>query len=291
MKKVVLGSAVVVAALLLSFGLGLFPGESARVDAAMAEFTVKNMTCASCVGTINEALGKLDGIEKVDIVVTTGRSQVLYDPTRLDAQTIARTITESGFPAVLSLNMSSDDYRSLQAEESRLAETYLARIGSRLISRADFDRKVERALTTMQMGDQPEAVKRVRAGIWQEVRDRALLLTAAESNQIVVPQGEVDLRVKELRASTPDFETALLASYPSQEEFVNQLKEKMIINRNIELNVIAGIDNPQEQRQKLNQWFQELRRQTPMVIFDPQLKQSVAQSGAGGGCGGGCCSG
>lgn len=291
MKKAVLGLSVIVVAVLLSVGLGLILNGETKVDAAMAEFSVKNMTCASCVGTINEALGQLDGIERVDIVVTTGRSQVLYDPKQLDAQTIAKTITDSGFPATVRLQMTSDDYQALQSEESRLAETYLARIGTQLLSRDDFEKKVERALGSMQLNNQPAAIQQVRASLWQDLRDRAILLAAAEANQVVIPQGEVDLRLKELRTSTPDFDSAVLASYESQDQFVRQLKEDMIIRRNIDLNVIAGIDNPQEQRQRLNQWFQELSQQTPVVIFDPQLKQLAAGSGSGCGSGaGGCCS-
>lgn len=288
MKKAVLGAAVVAAALLLSVGLGWFPGGETRVDAAMAEFSVKNMTCASCVGTINAALGQLDGIEKVDIVVTTGRSQVLYDPRQLDAETIARTITASGFPATVRLQMSSDDYRALQAEEGRLAETYLARIGSRLIPRADFEKQLERTLGSMPLDNRPDALQQVRADLWQDLLQRALLLAAAEANQVVVPQGEVDLRIEELRSATPDFESAVLARYEDRDQFVQQLQEDLIIRRNIELNVVAGIEDPREQRLKLNQWFQEVSRQTPVVIFDPQLKQAAA--GSGSGCGGGCCS-
>lgn len=291
MKKFVLALSVVVAAVLFSFGLGLFPDSEARVNAAMAEFSVKNMTCASCVGTINEALGKLDGIEQVDVQVTTGRSQVLYDPRQLDAQTIAQAISESGFPATVSLEMSSDDYLALQAEESRLAETYLARIGTQLIARADFENKVERALGTMQLNSQPEAAQQVRASLWKDIKERAILLAAAETNQVVVPQGEIELRLEKLRNATPDFESAVLASYENHEQFVQRLKEDMIIRRNIKQNVVAGIDNPQEQQQKLNQWFQELNQKTPVVIFDQQLKQLAAGSGGGcGGGGGGCCS-
>ena len=68
MKKVALGLTVVlVVAALFIFGTGLFSSTETNVNAAMAEFSVANMTCASCVGTINTALGKLDGIEQVDI--------------------------------------------------------------------------------------------------------------------------------------------------------------------------------------------------------------------------------
>ena len=291
MKKFVLGLSVVIAAVLLSFGLGLFPDSETRVNAAMAEFSVKNMTCSSCVGTINKALGTLEGIERVEILVTTGRSQVLYNPRQLDAQTIAQTISDSGFPATVSLEMTSDDYLALLAEESRLAKTYLARIGTQLITRADFEKKVEWALGSMQLNNQAEAVQQVRANLWNDLKERAILLSAAETNQVVVQQGEIDLRLEKLRNSTPDFDTAVLTSYESHEQFVQRLKEDMIIRRNIELNVVAGIENPQEQQQKLNQWFQGLNQQTPVVIFDQQLKQLAA--GSRGGCGsggGGCCS-
>lgn len=288
MKKIVLGLSLFV--LLLAAGLGAMTAGESGAEAALTELSIEKMTCGACVGTISDALAKLDGVEQVDIVVTTGRGQVLYNPERVDAQTIAKTVTESGYPAEVQLELSSSDYRALQAEESRLAEDYLAKIGTRLISRKSFDERLERALATMQIGSSPEAVQQVRISLWQDLVDREILLAAAERNQVVVQQGEVDYRVEQLRKTTADFDATVLPGYGGQEQFMKRVKEDMIINRNIEDHVIAGLDNPLEKRQKVNQWYQQLVQETPVVIFDKQFKQLASGAASGCGSGGGCCS-
>lgn len=286
MKKVVVGSLFFLSTLLLAgFGLNLFAEK--QVEAAMAEFSVKNMTCGSCVSKIKTALGDLDGIQQVDIAVTTGRSQVVYDPSSVDPDRIAETISSSGFPASVLLSLSSDEYLAMKTEEGRLSDKYIARVGTRLISRTDFEARLSKALESMSFDKNPAAIQQVRLNLWQDIQQREILLASAESNQVVVHPGEVELRINKLRKSTPDFDNSVLASYDNFEHFESRLTEDMIIRRNIETNVIAGIENPQEQRQKLNQWYQNLTKQTPVVIFDADLKQGA--SGTGSGCGGSCC--
>ncbi|MDT8420699.1 MAG: cation transporter [Desulfuromonadales bacterium] len=290
MKSALLAGVVLLGALMAAFGFGAFSSEAEPVEPAMAEFAVQGMTCGSCVGTIKDALGQLDGIENVDIVVTTGRSQVLFDPARVAAEKIAATISASGFPATLTLTLSGDEYRQLQNEESRLAEQYLARIGTRMIPREEFEQRLARSLGTLQFtgGDEAAARQQARSILWQEVRQRQILLAAAESNQVVVSPAEVELRLAELQQSTPDFTAAVEAQHGGLDAFTKRLREDLIINRNIEEHVLAGIANPLEQRRKVNQWYQELSRQTPVILYDRQLKQAAASSGSS--CGGGCCS-
>jgi len=290
MKSALLAGLVLLVSLLSAFGLGVFSSEADSVEPAMAEFAVQGMTCGSCVGTIKDALGQLEGIESVDIVVTTGRSQVLYDPDKLAAEKIAATISASGFPATVNLTLSSEEYQQLQSEESRLAEQYLARIGTRLVPREDFEQRLAWSLGSLQLTGASEdaARQQARTSLWQEIRQREVLLAAAESNQVVVSPGEVNLRLEELKTSTPDFSAAVQAQYGGLDAFTQRLREDLIISRNIEEHVVAGIANPLEQRRKVNQWYQELSRQTPVIIYDQQLKQATTTSGSS--CGGGCCS-
>ncbi|PLX89554.1 MAG: hypothetical protein C0618_00865 [Desulfuromonas sp.] len=254
-------------------------------DVALAEFTVQNMTCSSCVGTIAGALDRLDGVRQVDISVTRGRCQVVFNPEQIEAQTIADEISRSGFPASIQLQLTRDEYRALQQEKSRLAGTYLARIGNRLIARETFDKQLALALVGAPTG----AENQIRASLWQDIKNRALLLAAAEQNQIVISDAEVALRIEELARSTSNFSEAITSGVGDEESFRSRIKEDMIIRRNIEQNVIADVADPQQQRLRLNQWFEEISRTIPVELFDSDIEQSTAAAGCGSG--GACCSG
>lgn len=287
MKKGLLTGGLVVVALFVSIGFAVFPPSGEAVQPAMAELSVEKMTCGSCVATIRSALEDLGGVEQVDIFVTTGRSQVLYNPDKLDAKTIAETITASGYPAVVKLELDHDEYSALQSEQSRLAERYLAKIGTRLVPRSLLDDRLQQALASMPGSRTDQEIQQLRTSLWQELQQRQLLLNAAEQNQVVVPEAEVELRIDQLRRATPNFEAAL-AGYGGEEPFVRQLQEEMIINRMIELHVVDGIDNTQDRRSAINSWYRTLVEETPVTIYDPQLQQTAAASTSS--CGGGCCS-
>ncbi|KAI8812063.1 E1-E2 ATPase-domain-containing protein [Cladochytrium replicatum] len=64
---------------------------------ASAEFSVKGMTCNSCVRSINSALSSLPGLLDADISLSNHSATVVYDPALLDPNTIASTIEDCGF--------------------------------------------------------------------------------------------------------------------------------------------------------------------------------------------------
>ncbi|NEW42233.1 heavy-metal-associated domain-containing protein [Nocardia cyriacigeorgica] len=52
-------------------------------NAVISTYTVSGMSCGSCVGKVRAEVGKLSGIESVDIELATGR------------MTVAGTVTEA----------------------------------------------------------------------------------------------------------------------------------------------------------------------------------------------------
>ena len=90
-----------------------------------------------------------------------------------------------------------------------------------------------------------------------------------------------------MKAANQDFDAAVLARFGSHERFFAQLKESMIINRNIEQHVVAGLKTDLEKQQRFSDWFQETLQNTNVVIFDPAIKQAAASgsSSCGGTCG------
>jgi copper chaperone CopZ len=264
-------------------------------NAALAEYQLEKLSCGSCVSNIENALASLDGIGSVEVNLTSNRGRVTYDPSEIDSQTIAETITGAGYPARLRLELDSQAYAALQQEQSQLGQQYLARIGDRLLSRNDFEQLVKQrsrgqlrsngAVTTAQNDQLWQAV-------WKEVLQRELLLAAAEENQIIVQDGEVDLRLDELRQEHKGLDQIVTQRYGSMESFRELLREDMIINRNIDDHVYDGARSPGEKQARFQGWYSELQKNTEVVIFDKRLK-AISQT-SGGGCGsgggGGCCS-
>ncbi len=259
---------------------------AANASFALAELQVNNMTCGSCVATITEALESLPGVDSVDVSVTTGISKITYDPQRVAAGQLATTVTAAGYPAAVKQLLSSEQYLALQTEEMTLAADYVARIGDQLISRSDFGTAMTKYIQTAGLKDGSDARKQASAQAWQTVLQRTLLLQAADANEIVVQNGEVDLRIQKMRQSMPKLDDYITTRYGSLESFQQQLKEDMVINRNIDQFVLSQVKDPREKQQVFGRWYQDLVDNTSITIYDQQLKQSASSAG---GCGGGCC--
>lgn len=264
-----------------------YPSGTTLANAALAEYQIEKMTCGSCIGNIETALTGLGGVGKVDINLTSNRGRVIYDPSELDSHAIAKAITAAGYPAKLRLELDPVEYVALQQEQAQLGQEYLARIGDRLLARVDFEALVkQRSRGAVASGQTDQLWKTV----WQDVLQRELMLSAAEQNKVVIQDGEVDMRLDELRKGHQGLEELVAKRYGSMDAFRIRLREDMIINRNIEDHVYAGIEDPAQQQNKIQQWYAELQNSTDVIIFDQRLKALSQSSGGGCGSGGGCCS-
>ncbi len=275
-----LGGAVAAASVFMSGG----PTIKA---AAMAELNVTNLSCGSCVNNIQQALAKIDGVGTADISVTNGRGQVTYDPARTSSAAIVKAVTDAGYPSTVRLDLSADDFQKLQSETEQLSAAYVARIGSRLLSRDDFNQALNLRRTSDLGGsassfDSPQ----LQAQVWKELKEREVMLAAADVNKIVVQDGEVSLEIERIKAATPDFEQTIKSRFGSPEQFFTKVKENMIINRNIELNVIAGAQTNRDKQLRFSEWYNDTLRKTDVVIFDPAIKQAEASGSSS--CGGSC---
>lgn len=278
---------VVVLALVVGgvYALADFKGSGGEVG--LADFRVQNMTCGSCVKNIQKALADVRGVGEVEVSVTSGRAKVQYDPARIEASSIADRITEAGYPSEVAYLLSPAELQALKDDESRLAANFVARIGERLISREDFDKEVRLRRGNMAGSSGGQVKTDLYRVVWQELVGKELLLAAAERNSVVVQDGEVDLEYQKMRDKTEGFDALVAARYGSGEAFKQLLKEKLIINRNIDEHVLKGEYDSTLRQLKLDRWHSDLVANTPVTIFDPALKAAV--EGGGSGCGGSCC--
>ena len=96
---VVVGFVAVLFAGAVAFS-GRAPAEVAAT-ASVVEVQVGNLTCGACVGRIEQALNKVDGIGEVSVDLAGGTAKVGYDSARVAPETIAATISAIGYPATL----------------------------------------------------------------------------------------------------------------------------------------------------------------------------------------------
>jgi len=72
------------------------PQQSALCETS---FSVRGMDCASCVTHVERAARALPGVSDASVSLVRGRATVRYDPTTVDAPTVAKAITDSGYPS------------------------------------------------------------------------------------------------------------------------------------------------------------------------------------------------
>lgn len=70
-------------------------------------FTIKDMTCTSCVMHIEALEDKLPGVSKIAVNFKKHRMTAEFDEARVDSQTIADAVTKLGYPTT----PTSDDKR------------------------------------------------------------------------------------------------------------------------------------------------------------------------------------
>ena len=62
-------------------------------------FDVNGMTCGGCTGSVQRALGKLDGISHAEVTLNPGVATVVIDPTKVTPAQIESAISHLGYPA------------------------------------------------------------------------------------------------------------------------------------------------------------------------------------------------
>ena len=88
---------------LLSFllGVGLSTITAAAGESAKTTPAIKGMTCGGCVAAVKLQVKKTEGVTAYEVSLEKGEADVSYDPSRTDPETIAASVSESGFEAAV----------------------------------------------------------------------------------------------------------------------------------------------------------------------------------------------
>ncbi|MFA5890925.1 MAG: heavy metal translocating P-type ATPase [Actinomycetota bacterium] len=114
---------------------------SAQVDFAV----VKGLSCATCVSTIDAALGMLPGIHKVTANVAQDRVLVTYDPTLTSPDAIAAAVDNAGY----ALRERGDDAGDEQDSEAAERQAEIADLSRRVLVGALLSAPVAFAVMAM----------------------------------------------------------------------------------------------------------------------------------------------
>jgi len=63
------------------------------------QLTVTGMTCGGCVASVQKVLAALPGVQTAEVTLTPGQAHVVYDPARIDRETLIKAVTAAGFGA------------------------------------------------------------------------------------------------------------------------------------------------------------------------------------------------
>ncbi len=96
---------------------------ASRPDRARIRARIAGMHCSLCTGTIEKALGKHAGVDKVSVSLTHEQALVEYDPARVQPQDLLQTLSQIGY--------SISDPRKVQPYEEQ--EQLLVREGRRFL--------------------------------------------------------------------------------------------------------------------------------------------------------------
>ena len=63
------------------------------------ELPIEGMTCATCVGRVEDAIGGLEGVDTVTVNLVTERAALTYDPTQVRLSAIRQAVENAGYQA------------------------------------------------------------------------------------------------------------------------------------------------------------------------------------------------
>lgn len=85
--------------------------EDAPVENIVGQFRILGMTCASCVGSVENVLKSLPGVVRASVAIATNSGEVEYDPRVTNREEIVEAIEDAGFEASLMSSGQSDQIK------------------------------------------------------------------------------------------------------------------------------------------------------------------------------------
>ena len=69
----------------------------ANASIASCTLDIGGMTCASCVGRVEKALNRVDGVAGAEVNLATEVATVRFDPAQVDLAQLTAAVTKAGY--------------------------------------------------------------------------------------------------------------------------------------------------------------------------------------------------
>lgn len=79
------------------FIFGQTKGQKTIIKTDSVSYTIKGMSCNSCVAHVKGAVDKVDGITQCDVSLKEGISFIKYDPSKTDKKKIEEALKSTGY--------------------------------------------------------------------------------------------------------------------------------------------------------------------------------------------------
>ncbi len=99
--------------------LGYEPIAEKTADSGEAELKVSGMTCAACSARIEKKLASLDGVNRVNVNLSTERASIAFEPDRIKVDDMVSVIEALGYSAEKIENINRDQEQELKEKEIR----------------------------------------------------------------------------------------------------------------------------------------------------------------------------
>ncbi len=73
---------------------------SERIDSRRVELSIQGMSCASCVGSVEDALGAVTGVEEVHVNLATERAALKVSPGTVEVETLKAAVEQAGYEVI-----------------------------------------------------------------------------------------------------------------------------------------------------------------------------------------------
>ncbi|MBW2283406.1 MAG: cation transporter [Deltaproteobacteria bacterium] len=267
-------------------------------DVSKVVLSVENMSCSGCISTIKSSLEGIEGIRDVEVDIAGGKADVYYDKTVLkDPSRIEKAITESGYPSKILRTVSAKEIRKEKAMAADKSETFIASVNGKDIARADFDAELivvkksyAKTYGTELDGGRGDTstLDKFKARAAVGLMTEGIMLAEADKSGVRLNAGEVNAAfekfVRNSGKTMPEMKAALTEAGYEYDMFMRRFESTVLINKFIDEQVFAGMDDPDEKKRVLTAWFKNAKGSAEVVYYDKEIERLVKGRGGSGSC-------
>jgi len=307
MKRTIVTCAVlmvifVAAALALSTDVASYVTGSDSGNLSKVVLSVEGMTCSGCVYTIKSSLAGFEGIEDIQVDVSSGMASVTVDRDKLgNVEKLAQAITNSGYKATVARVIDADTILQERRTADIKAKTAIASVGGLEIPRPDFEAELAHARSRYEAAygkgifSDPRGARlldNLKYQIAQKLINEGIQLQEVQRADFNLKESaieqEMDVFLKERGMSRSTLRSALEENGYPFEYFMKRFKNRVLIETYVDENVIAGLTSDFDKQSRYADWFANARLLAEVVYYDKDLERLVQTQSAGSGCGSSC---